>query len=634
MNNFGYAGKILRVDLSSRKTWETPTSDYANRFLGGRGIASKIYWDEVEPETGAFDENNILIFAVGPLAGIPALGGSRWGAFGKSPFPSPEMFCYGNLGGSWGAELRFAGYDALAVQGISDKPVILRINDSKVEFIDADDMKGKGAIETREVLRSKLGKNVKVAAIGPAGENMVTNAIILADGDSSCSGGLGAVMGSKKLKAVAVNAANRKVKVADSDKLSEIAKYIRSIERGNTKVWGIDFMAHGPKTNIAPCYGCMAHCLRVNYTADDGRKGKFMCQSRFFYFVHSLMFHKEDNDVPFHANKLCDEYGIDTWELQRIMEWLIRCKDAGLVSEEETGIPFSKVGSLEFIESLVKTVSLREGIGSTLSLGLEQAAEKLGDEWVKQLFESNPYEPRLYSTNMLVYPFEPREPIQQVHEVGLTLAQWASWAKGDKNMHISSDVLRDIAKRFWGSEDAADMTTYSGKAMAAKLIQDRQYAKECLVVCDWMYPVIDVPKGNDHVGDPTIESQIYSAVMGKTTDEESLNLYGERVFNLQRAIMLREGHRAKDDDYLPEDWHTRPLEKHVADPDFTAPGKDGEIISRKGAVIEKEPFEKTRAEYYSLRKWDKDTGLQTREQLEGLDMKDIADELEKIKLLA
>ncbi|MCP4647065.1 MAG: aldehyde ferredoxin oxidoreductase, partial [bacterium] len=131
---YGYAGKILRADLSSGSISNAMTSDYAERFLGGRGLAAKIYWDEVSPDTRAFDEENRLIFALGPLAGIPLLGGSRWGVFGKSSLSPSEHFCYGNLGGRWGAALKFAGYDGLVFQGKSDKPVYLLISENSVEI--------------------------------------------------------------------------------------------------------------------------------------------------------------------------------------------------------------------------------------------------------------------------------------------------------------------------------------------------------------------------------------------------------------------------------------------------------------------------------------------------------------------
>jgi aldehyde:ferredoxin oxidoreductase len=631
---YGYAGEVLRVDLSSGSAARVMTSDYAERFLGGRGIAVKIYWDEVPPETRAFDEENRLIFALGPLAGIPLLGGSRWGVFGKSPLSASEKFCYGNLGGRWGVGLKFAGYDGLVIQGKSDKPVYLLIHDDNVEIRDASSLWGRGARETLDILKKELGKEARVVSIGPAGENRVTTATLLADGDASGSGGMGAVMGSKRLKAVVVKAGKKEIKTAEPERLHEITDFIRGLGKGNVLVWGMDFMAQGAKSKKAPCYGCLGNCVRVNYTADNGTKGKFMCQSRFFYLVMALGYYGEENDVPFHANKLCDDYGIDTWELQSTLEWLVRCNQAGIIAEETIGLPMAKVGSLEFIEAMAKMIATREGFGDVLAGGLEKAAQEFGDPGVLQIKHVNAYDPRLYITNALVFPFEPREPIQQVHEVGLTLAQWASWAKGVEGAHLSSDVLRGIAGRFWGGEAAADFTTYDGKALAAKKIQDRQYVKESLMLCDWMYPVLDIPNSEDHVGDPAIESRIVSAVLGEETDEPSLNRVGERVLNLQRAILAREGRRGRLDDTLPDEWHTSPLESHVADPDCLVPGKNGEPVSRLGSVVDKEQFERMKDEYYRLRGWDVATGLQTETNLEELGLGDIVDDLNHRGLIA
>ena len=631
---YGYAGRILRVDLSSESTTEVPTSDYAERFLGGRGIAAKIYWDEVSPETRAFDEGNRLIFALGPLTGIPLLGGSRWGVFGKSPLSPLEKFCYSNLGGGWGAGLKFAGYDGLVVHGKADKPVYLFIHDGIVDTMDASSLWGKGARETRDILKNELGKEVRVVTIGPAGENRVTTATTLADGDASGSGGLGAVMGSKRLKAIVIRSSKKEIRVAEQEKLRKITDDLRGLGRGNVLVWGMDFMAQGQKTKKAPCYGCLGNCVRVNYVADNGLKGKFMCQSRFFYLPMALEFYLEENDVPFHATKLCDDFGLDTWALQSTIEWLVRCYKSGIIAEEEVGLPMSKVGSLEFIEALVKMISHREGFGDVLAGGLEKAAQEFGESGMLQIKHTNPYDPRLYITNALLFPFEPREPIQQIHEVGLTLAQWASWAKGIEGAHISSEVLRGIAIRFWGGEAAADFSTCEGKALAAKKIQDRQYAKESLMVCDWMFPLIDIPNSEDHIGDPALESKIVSAVLGKDLDEQSLNRIGERVLNLQRAILAREGHRGRSDDRLPDEWHTSPLETHVADPDCLAPGKNGEPISRLGAVVDKQEFERMKDEYYQLRGWDVATGRQTKKNLEETELDDIIDDLEHRELIA
>ncbi len=625
---YGYAGTILRVDLATGITSPINTEEYAPLFLGGRGFAAKLYWDEVEPETEAFDEKNKLMFMLGPLAGIPAIGGSRWGVYGKSALNIRHSFNYGNLGGTFGAELKFAGYDGMVIQGKSDKPVYIHIQDDSVTIKSASHLWGKNSIETRKILQQELGPKTRVVSIGQAGENLVSNAIVLADGDASGSGGLGAVMGSKNCKAVAVTGTNRKVPVADMDRIRELAKYIHSLGRGNVKVWGVDFMAHGPRTKKAPCYGCMGDCLRVNYTADNGKQGKFMCQSRFFYFAQSLIYHQADNDVPFMANKLCDEYGIDTWVLEETMKWFINCYHEGLITEEEAEIPLSKVGSWEFIEALTRKIAFREGIGDILAGGVHRAAEEFGEDSKKLIRSVDPYEPRLYLTNALIFPFEPREPIQQVHEVGLSLAQWATSAKGIPGSSIDTDVLFGIAKKFWGSEKAADMTTYEGKALAARMIQDRQYAKESLITCDWMYPVLDRPNMEDRVGEPDMESKVISAVMGKDISEDELNRYGERVFNLQRAVLLRDGHRALEDDMLPDEWHTQPLESHIADPDCLAPGADREPVSRKGSLVNKDDYTAILKEYYELRGWNTNTGLQTRKQMHDLDLSDIWDELE------
>ncbi len=207
------------------------------------------------------------------------------------------------------------------------------------------------------------------------------------------------------------------------------------------------------------------------------------------------------------------------------------------------------------------------------------------------------------------------------------MAQWVSWVKGTAGAHISSDVLRGIAAKFWGGESAMDCTTYEGKALAAKLIQDRQYAKESLMICDWMYPVLDKPVGEDHVGDPGIESALFSAVTGIETDEQALNRYGERAFNLQHAILLREGRRPFEDDFLPAQWHTDPLDTHPVDQDLTAPGPGGKPVSRRGAVIHRSDFEAMLREYYALRGWDTATGLQKRKGLTDLGLTKVADDL-------
>jgi len=645
MTTFGYAGKILRIDLSSVSLTQVSTLDYAS-FLGGRGIAAKIYWDEVSPGTSALDADNRLIFATGPLAGLPVLGSSRWTVCGKSPLLTPEQFCYCNLGGRWGAELKFAGYDAIVVQGKSERPVYLFLHDDSAELKDASALWGKGSIETRETLKSELGNSARVVAIGPAGENMATMASLLADNDASGSGGLGAVMGSKNLKAIVVKGAERGVKVAQPDRLRELIGYYRELRRipipSSSYRYSpelIPNLSHRMKRD--PCYGCLG-CFRRVYEAEDGKKGKYMCHSALFYQPWAVKYYGGWNDVPFYATKLVDAYGLDSKAIDWMISWLQRCYEAGILNDSNTGIPISKIGSLEFIETLVKKISFRDGFGDILAQGLNKAAGSLGPQAKEQIrsigYISKPeykdlYGPRLYITNAFFYAMEPRIPMQQLHEVGALIPKWVSWAKKADGAVVSSEVIRAIAKRFWGSELAADFSTCEGKALAAKSIQDRQYAKECLILCDYLWPIIDLASSADHVGDPTLESKILSAVTGHEVDEEGLYRIGERVFNLQRAILVREGHRGRDFDSLPDHCFTLPLEYDQLNPECLVPGKGGQVISRKGTVVDRKEFERIKDEYYHLRQWDVATGLQTKAKLEELGLEEVAQDLEERRLI-
>jgi len=187
----GYAGKILRVDLSSGTITHTPTMEYAEKFLGGRGIATRIYWEEVPPEASALDPENRLMFFTGPLGGFKGLGSNRWVVCGKSPLLNPEKFSHCSLAGDWGVRLKFAGYDGIVVHGRADRPVYLFVSDDSVEIRDASELWGRATIETRNILKDKLGRNVAVVACGPAGENKVVFASLLADRDASGSSGFG-----------------------------------------------------------------------------------------------------------------------------------------------------------------------------------------------------------------------------------------------------------------------------------------------------------------------------------------------------------------------------------------------------------------------------------------------------------
>jgi aldehyde:ferredoxin oxidoreductase len=190
-------------------------------------------------------------------------------------------------------------------------------------------------------------------------------------------------------------------------------------------------------------------------------------------------------------------------------------------------------------------------------------------------------------------------------------------------------VIRRIARRCWGSEAAGDLSGTEGMAPAAKMLQDREYAVDCLVLCGFLWPIMDSQFTEDHVGDPSLESRIVSAMTGREVDEDGLNEIGEQVFNLNRAVLVREGHRGAEDDRLPEHWHTTPLKFDLTNPDLLLPGSGDESVSMKGRLVDRAQFDAMKKEYYGLRKWDIETGRPTEARLRELGLGDIAEDLKQ-----
>jgi len=311
------------------------------------------------------------------------------------------------------------------------------------------------------------------------------------------------------------------------------------------------------------------------------------------------------------------------------------------LTDENTGIPLSKQGSLEFIETLVRKIGLREGIGDILAQGTIRAADAVGQE-AKELLtdyitDSGHFAlidgPSMFISTGLLYATEPRQPMGQLNELG-SLNLWLMWVYKQEGAFGSNDVFRAICKRLLGSEAAVDFTTYEGKALAAKMIQDRECAKDSLILCSYLYPIMFSRQTADHVGDPTVESKVLSAVTGNEIDEDGLYRIGERIFNVQRAILAREGHQGRESDRISEYNYTKPLKFDLHNPELLSPGKGDEVVSKKGAVLDREKFEEVKDEYYHLRGWDVGTGLQTQAKLEELGLKDMVEDLERRGLLA
>ena len=636
--SYGWSGKILRVDLSQSKVIHQDTMEYVERFLGGRGIATRIYWEEVGPEVGALDPENCLIFMSGTLVATGAQGATRMTVISKSPMLMPEGFCYGNLGGFFPSYLKRAGYDGIVITGRAERPVYLRIQDNRAEIVDGSFIWGKGTYTVQKILKEKHGDNVRFVSTGVSGENKCRNATIITDHEGSATGGFGAVMGSKNLKAIAVLGTGKPT-VARKKELTQLNRYIIDIsKRGSLRMPVPKKQLQFLKT--ASCYQCGLECGRGFYRTAAGREEVRKCQAMALYMPYAGMRPDQTIDTSLDATRICNDYGICTMEVQNILLWLDACYRSGFLSDAKTGLKYGDIGSVEFIERLISMIAHRQGFGDILAEGIHRAGEKLGEEakahfneYTKAVGLNGAYTPREYPVTALLYGLEPRQPIAQLHDISHLIARWLLHRIRPDLSPTTAEVFRKAIVKFWKHEKAWDMTTFEGKAEATIKIQDRTYSKDSLGLCDFGWPIMDSFNTDDHTGDPTLESKLLSAVTGMHTDEAGLDLYGERIFNLQRAVLLREGWKAKDDD-VPADFNfTEPLVFDPLNPRLIVPGPTEEPVSVKGKVVGRGEFEAMRKEFYELRDWDSQSGLQKAVLLERLGMSDVAKELRKKALV-
>ena len=363
----GWMGKILSVDLTNSAISTISTEPYAEKYLGGRGIASRLYWEKVPPEVGAFDPANHLIFMTGPLVGTGTQAATRMSVVGKSPMTFPEGYCYGNIGGFFGAELKRSGFDGIIISGRMDSPVYLWINDDRVELKDASDLWGQGVYKTETSLLAAHGNTARFLTVGIAGENLVRTAVIVGSHESTSSGGFGAVMGSKNLKALIVKGTGKPT-VADSTRLKELNRHTVDIcKRVHLAIPPlITTTGHGGLLEVrgkGGCYQCSLECIRNVYRYDKQFEGLRRCQAMEYYLPWRYDRDDESVETFFDAPTLANDYGIETFELQSIIDWLYSCEKAGALSAEETGLPLSKIGSKEFLEKLLHDITYRRGFG-------------------------------------------------------------------------------------------------------------------------------------------------------------------------------------------------------------------------------------------------------------------------------
>jgi aldehyde:ferredoxin oxidoreductase len=302
------------------------------------------------------------------------------------------------------------------------------------------------------------------------------------------------------------------------------------------------------------------------------------------------------------------------------------------LTEQQTGLSLSKIGSREFLEKLLHSVAYREGFGDILAEGIWRARERVSPE-VRARFSSNVAPvgqqdlapARAFVVNALLYPLEPRVHQPLIHETSFLMAAWNMNRLQPGSTPVTGEVFHRVAGIFWGSQAAGDVSTYEGKALAAKKIQDRTYIKDSLGLCDSGWPITYSFNTADNVGDPDLEARIFTAVTGLPGEE--LAKSAERISNLQRVILLQEGRAVPEADYPPAFNFTEPLKANARGQPMMVPGPGNDALSSFGNVLSKERFAGMLQEYYRLRGWDSETGIPLRQTLVALNMEDVASRL-------
>jgi len=601
-----YCGKILRVNLSLAKTIkEQLPPDLIAEYVGGKGIGTKFLFDEVEAGTDPLGSENKLFFCTGPATGtlVPHKG------YFVS-FKSPQTNIYGSAssGGSFGDELKQAGYDVLIIEGRAEKPVYLWIDDDRIEIKDASHLWGKDTFETNVLIKEELGSGeIKVARIGPAGERLVKIASIVNDYSRTAARcGVGAVMGSKNLKAIAVQGTGS-VEVAKIDEMLEFLKeYYKTIREKTpffqewgtlgmfnlTNIMGVNPTRYWRKGTFEEyekingqaikkeievknkaCYSCVIGCSKL-CAVKEGEYAGVIVEGPEHETVYSLGALCENSNLAsiVKANELCDRLGIDTMSVGNIIAFSMECYERGIITIKDAEGMELVWGNHQAIVEMVKKIAMRSGLGDILSEGVRGAAEKLGKGAEKFAVHVKGLEPAGYDPRGLT---------------GMALA----FAIADRGAcHMAATMYHfDI-------NGILDRLSYDGKAEFLQNLSERHVVSDALALCRFSRDVFPWE----------ILVKYFELLMGIETNEVELKRIGERIITLARAFNVREGISRKDD-ILPERFFKESL------PD--------------GPALKKDKFNKMLDEYYDLMGWDRN-GIPTEQRLAEIGLADIASQTE------
>ena len=616
----GLANKILRVDLSNGRVWTEEQDElFYRRYLGGAGIVSYYLLKELKPRVDPLSPENILVFAPGPITGTPMPGGARLCVGAKSPLSGG--IAKSEAGGSFGYELKHAGFDALVVQGKADHPVYLWINNGEVVIKDASNLWEKTVLETQDAVEAELGKRrLPTATIGPAGENLAAISCIMTDlRNAAGRGGLGAVMGSKNLKCVAVNGKTIP-QVADRDKYREMARWM---SHNFMNVVGMAASIHGIGTGSAAsmvggnaignlpvrncsdghfddaamtttdalrdtygydteaCPACPVRCKKVlglensSYKVDRRNGGpEYETLAAFGSFLGI-----NDLAAICRANELCGLYSLDTISLGGTIAFAMECFENGILKPEDTGGINLCFGNAEAMLKVIELIAHRQGIGDLLADGSRAASQRIGrgaEELSMQVkgVEMGMHEPRLKQGLGLMYSIA---------------ANGADHGSTGHDTLFTQEGRGMEAVRGLDSLDplpANDLST--AKVDRIRNLHLVRNFTDSLVTCNF------VPW--------TLRQQVdmLRALTGwDYTDFEALR-QGERVATMARVFNLREGLTAADDQ-LPKR--------------FFSPTPRGAL---KGTAIDPQAMNRAKRTFYILMGWDPITGVPTQEKLEEL----------------
>lgn len=595
----GWIGKILRIDLS-KFDWKSEELDpkLALKFIGGRGLGSKILFDEIDPKIDPLSSDNKLIMATGPLTGTSASAAGRYMAITKSPLTG-TIAC-SNSGGHFGAELKFAGYDLVIIEGKAKEPVYIYIEDGKAEIRGAEKIWGKTTHEATDIIKGETDMDAKVACIGSAGERLVRFSCIINDKHRAAGrSGVGAVMGLKNLKAVAVKGTGsitladkeafrkatldgfQKIKanpvtskglpaygtavlinIINASGILPTRNFQESVFESAEKISG-EMIADKILLRNRACFACPIGCGRVIRV----RNPKYECQSEGPEYESDWAMGAccgvDDLDAISKGNYLCDILGLDPISTGVTIACAMELYEKGIISSREVGRSLN-FGDAEAMVDMVRAIGNREGFGDILAEGSYRMAERFGHPE--------------YSISVKKQEF-PAYDGRGAQGMGL---QYATSNRGA--CHVRGYMT---APEILGSPVKLDPFETKDKAQWDKTFQDLTAVVDSSGICLF---------NTFALGGEEILEYLKSAT-GIKMDLDELMRTGERIWNLERLFNLQAGLTGKDDT-LPERLLKEPISSGPA----------------KGKVVE---LDKMLPEYYQLRGWDSE-GIPTKEKLREL----------------